>query len=66
MGKLSSAELGLAPLARSMLHPEMETLPRERLDVALQAQRIAGIRRGHARRRASASRRCSSSACARP
>ena len=39
MGMLSSAELGLAPLARSMLHPEMETLPRERLE-ALQLERL--------------------------
>ena len=39
MGKLSSAEIGLAPLARSMLHPEAETMSRERLE-ALQLERL--------------------------
>jgi phenylacetate-CoA ligase len=47
MGMLSSAELGLAPPARSMLHPDMETLPRERLE-ALQLERLrASLKNAH-------------------
>jgi phenylacetate-CoA ligase len=39
MGMLSTAEIGLAPQAHPMLHPEVETLPREALD-ALQLERL--------------------------